>query len=356
MKTISRAFLASMLAIAGIGCGDDDGGDDDVDMFTPPVDMGPEVDMFEEEDDMGPEADMFVPTPTVNVRIAHLVPDAPNVRLCIGPPGLTPAVPPQPSATALPDGVPFRAVGGYISLPIGDYQARVFDADVIDGTGAGDCTITEDPLLTINVDSGDLVDGAYYTVAAIGFVTPADFQCPTAAPGVTTPCGDGSAARLTIYEDSDVDSANALIRVLHAIPNAPAVDVCYDADGSAGDAEDPVEILENVSFGTATEYNMQAANLTGGSFRIYVHVMPGVDCPTSAAVGGAFDPEIFELTIPTNAAIVAGFGPDGAGLPVVEASYDVGSVYTIFAEGVSGVDAPDDGFAAFVPLVDLPAP
>jgi len=347
MKTISRAFLVSMLAVAGIGCGDDDGDDTtDVDMFTPPVDMGPGVDMFEPPVDMGPEEDGFVPTPTVNVRIAHLVPDAPNVRLCIGPPGLTPAVPPQPSATALPDGVPFRAVGGYISLPIGDYQARVFDAAVIDGTGAGDCTITDDPLLTINVDSGDLVDGAYYTVAAIGFVTPADFQCPTGAPGVTEDCGDASAARLQIYEDSDVDADNALIRVLHAIPNAPNVDICYDPDTSAGDM-DPVELFENVAFGTATDYNMQDADLTTGSFRIYAHNPAIGDCNDLAAAA--------ELPIPTPDAIVAGFGPDGAGLPVVTDSYDTGSVHTIFAEGVFGVDPPDDGFAAFVPLIDLPA-
>lgn len=345
MKMISRAFLMSMLAIAGIGCGDDDGDDDDVDMFTPPVDMGPEVDMFEEEDDMGPEADMFVPTPTVNVRIAHLVPDAPNVRLCIAAPGLRPAIDPVPTVEDREDGVPFRAVGGYTTLPIADYEARVFAAETIDGTGDGDCSITEDPLLTINVDAGDLENGAYYTVAAIGFVNPADFQCPTAAPGVTTPCGDSSAARLAIYDDSDVDADNALIRVLHAIPNAPNVDICYDPDTSAGDM-DPVELFENVAFGTATEYNVQDADLTAGSFRIYAHNPALGDCNDAVAAA--------ELPIPTPVEIVAGFGPDGAGLPVVTDSYDTGSVHTIFAEGVFGVDAPDDGFAVFLPLIDLP--
>ncbi len=361
MKTISRAFLASMLAVAGFGCGDDDGDDDttEVDMFTPMVDSGPEVDMFEPEEDMGPEEDMFVPPAAVNVRIAHLIPDAPAVRLCIGPEGLRAPSPPSPSATVAPDGVPFRAVLPYISLPIDGvdtYEARVFAASTIDD-GAGNCSLTDDPLLTITVDTADLTADNFYTVAALGFVTPADFQCPTAAPGVTEPCGDGSAARLTVFDDSAVDSGNALIRVAHAIPNAPNVDICYDADGSDGDAEDPVEIFENVPFGTMSEYNMQAAGLAAGSFRIYVHVAAAADCPTSAAVGGMFDPEIYELTIPTNAEVQAAFA--ALPLPVVDDEYAVGAVHTIFAEGTSGVTppapgSPDNGFAAFVPHIDLP--
>jgi hypothetical protein len=358
MKMINRACLATTLALAGIACGDDDGGDDDVDMFTPSEDMGPEVDMFEPEEDMGPEADMFVPPETVNVRIAHLIPDAPNVRVCIGPPGFPAAVDPLPSAEDLPDGVPFRAVGSYNTLPIGDVEARVFAADAIDDLRDGDCTIGSmasdpEPLLTITVNATDLVSDAYYTVAAIGFRTPGDYQCPDpdGGPSDTIDCPDTRGMSLELYEDSDVDAANALIRVLHAIPNAPNVDICYDADG---DTEDPVELFENVTFGEASDYNMQDADLEGGSFRIFAHVAPGMDCPTGS--GGAF--ELFELEIPTNTSIQAAFGPDGAGLNIVTDSYDTGSVHTIFAEGIAGVappapDDPDNGFTAFVPIIDL---
>ena len=351
MKTISRAFLASMLAIAGIGCGDDDDGDD-VDMFTPPVDMGPGVDMFEPEEDMGPEADMFVPPATVNVRIAHLIPDAPAIRLCIGPEGFRGASPPSPDEETAPDGVPFRAVLPYIQLPIEapgltTYEGRVFAASTIDD-GVGDCSLTEDPLLTITVDVADLTADNYYTVAAMGFVTPSDYQCPTATPPVTQECGDGSAARLTLIEDEEPDADNALIRVLHGIPNAPNVDICYDADGSAGDAEDPVEIFQNVAFGTATEYNVQADDLTAGSFRIYGHnpLTPDMNCLDALEVTSA------ELLIPTPDAVQAGFATSPT--PLVDDSYDTGSVHTIVAEGVFGVAPPDDGFTAIVPLIDLP--
>lgn len=336
MRTMIRAFLAATLALGAFGCGDDDDTADD-DMFTP--------------EDMGPEEDGFVPTPTVNVRIAHLIADAPAIRLCIGPPGATLAVAPSPSATMAPDGVPFRAVLPYITLPVGTYEGRVFAAETIDGTAAGDCTIDEEPLLTLSVDAADLEDGAYYTVAALGYVTPADYDCPTGAPTVTEPCGDDSAARLTLFEDSDVDADNALIRVLHGIANAPSVDVCYDPDTSAGDMV-PVELFQNIAFGTDTEYNVQADDLTAGSFRIYGHnpAAPDVDCVEALAVA--------ELPIPTPGAIQIGFADSPT--PVVDDSYDTGSVHTVVAEGVLGVDPPadpddpDNGFAAFVPLIDLP--
>lgn len=352
MKMITRAFLAAMLAIGGFGCGDDDGDDDTTttDMFTPDTDMGPEVDMFTPDEDMGAEDDMFVPPAAVNVRIAHLVPDAPNVRLCIGPEGFRGPAPPVPSSDDLPTGVPFRAVGGYIQLPIegvDTYEARVFDVDTIDT--AGDCSLTDDPLLTINVDTSTLTADAYYTVAAIGFVAPADFDCPGPTPGTTQACGDSQAARLQVYDDSDIDGDNALIRVLHAIPDAPNVDICYDADGSEGTEEDPVEIFENVEFGAATDYNVQAAGLSAGSFRIFAHVAPGMDCPT--ALPGA---ELFELTIPTNAEIQAAFGSGGAGLPIVTDEYAVGSVHTIFAEGSASSAEPAEAMA-IVPIIDLPA-
>jgi len=359
MKMISRAFLAPMLALAGIGCGDDDGGDDDVDMFTRPVDMASEEDMFEEEDDMGPEADMFVPPATVNVRIAHLIPDTANVRVCLGPPGSPAAVDPLPSVDEVEDGVPFRAVGGYRTLPVGDYEARVFAADVIDGVRDGDCSIGSmdsdpDPLLTITVNETDLEADAFYTVAAIGFEDPTDFECPTAVTGTLEDCGEDERARLEIYEDSDVDASNALIRVLHAIPNAPSVDVCFDADGDLTTTEDLTEVFENVAFGTASEYFMSPDALVDPnaddeldpSFRIYAHQGVDADCVADA--------EIFALEIPTNAQIQAAFGAEGAGLNIVTDEYAVGSVHTIFAGGdFNSTDAADS--PAFVPIVDLPA-
>ena len=353
MKTMTRAFLASLLALGAVGCGDDDGDDTtDVDMGPADEDMGGmDEDMGGMDEDMGGmDEDMGrdggPPDEAVFVRVAHLIPDAPNVRLCIGPPGFPTTAPPLPEVGEVPDGIPFRAVGDYITLPIGGvtaYEARVFPADLFGVDD--DCSLTDEPLLSIEVDTTVLTVDGHYTVAAMGLVTPEAVDCDVLMPG-DQPCGAEQAPRLVVFEDAEIDPANAQIRVLHAIPNAPPVDVCYDPDTSAG-PEPPMEIIENVAFSTASGYYMIGDDLTHdaaapGSFRVYAHLGPAMDCVDLAALG--------ELTIPTPAEIVAGFSE----LPVVTDTYAVGSVYTIFAEGIAGIDPPDDGFAAFVPLTDLP--
>ncbi|MAQ14428.1 MAG: hypothetical protein CMN30_06490 [Sandaracinus sp.] len=335
-----------MILALGVGCGDDDGDDGDStmeDMYTPPQpDLGME-DMGEEPmEDGGIEEDAFVePDDAVYVRVAHLIPDAPNVRLCIGPPGLATPLPPLPSQAEQPDGIPFRAVGEYITLPIEGvtaYEARIFDVDTI---GDGDCSLTDDPLLSVEVVTSTLTPFAHYTVAAIGFVQPGDFTCLATA----SACGDDKAARVAIYPDAEADTASAQTRVLHSIPNAPNVDVCYDPDGSEGDM-DPVEIIDDLAFGDASDYHVTTEAIAAGSFRIFVH-NPIADCTATPVL-----PELYELTVPTPAAVVAGFEPS-FGDRLVQTEYAVGSVHTIVAEGVAGVNAPDPGFAAFVPLVDL---
>ncbi len=148
-----------------------------------------------------------------------------------------------------------------------------------------------------------------------------------------------------------MDAANTLVRVLHAIPNGPNVDICFDPDGDVT-TDDLVEVAIDVPFGTMTDYYMSADALVdpddtddlNPSFRIIAH-QDAANCVVAA--------EIFALTIPTNAEIQAAFGPDGAGFPIVTDEYAVGSVHTIFAEGNLLSTDPADS-PAFVPIIDLP--
>ncbi len=136
-------------------------------------------------------------------RVAHLSPDAPNVDIYV-------------DGEQVREGIPYGTVTDYRDLPPGTYTIQVVP------TG-------EDPseaVLEETVEAGDedpTIDGL---LAVIGEVV-AENQ-PLEA--------------LFLDDDnSPVDSGTARIRVLHASPDAPAVDVVA---GETGDA-----LFENVAFG-----------------------------------------------------------------------------------------------------------
>ena len=346
MNPMTRTSVATLLTLV-LGCGDDTGDGDDTsaptDMAAPRPDLGGPQDMAAFVDMTGGD----LPEPSADfvwVRVAHLIPDGPPIRLCVGPPGVPTDTDPLPSVTTAPNGIPFRAVLPYGQLPLAraELEVRVFTAEAI---GSGRCTLTDEPLFTFAVSAGELTPGAHYTVAALGFITPANYTCLDGA--LPAPCGGERQATHAIFRDSEANDTSAQIRVVHGIGNAPAVDVCYDADGSAADAEDPSILFSNVPFGTATDYFESPMALTGGSFRIFA-TSAGRDC---AGV------ELGELAIPTNPELVATFGSTVPNL--VTDSYSVGSVHTIMAHGVAAIQGtpspnPPSDTAVFLPLVDLP--
>ena len=116
------------------------------------------------------------------VRVAHLSPDAPAVDVYAN------------DIEVLSD-VPFGAVSDYLTVPGGEYNFKVF--------AAGANPTTDDPVIDADAT---LAGGKDYTVAAVGLladIAPAVFEDNNAAPA----------------------AGKAHVRVIHASPDAPAVDI-----------------------------------------------------------------------------------------------------------------------------------
>jgi len=133
------------------------------------------------------------------VRVAHASPDAPDVDVWV-------------DGVVVLEGVPFRAVSDYLTLPAGDHNVKVSPA------GATEPIVIDADL--------NLEAGTDYTVAAIGLL--ADIR------------------PLVLIDDNGAPEAGtAHVRFVHASPDAPAVDVAVKGG--------PV-IISDVAFGEAGVY------------------------------------------------------------------------------------------------------
>ncbi|WP_338729222.1 DUF4397 domain-containing protein [Haladaptatus sp. DJG-WS-42] len=188
------------------------------------------------------------------VRVAHASPDAPNVDVYVN------------EQRVLAD-VPFKAVSDYLPLPVGTYTVKI--------TAAGD----ED---TVAFNGDVTVERNVYTIAAIGELTEGTF-------------------RPLVLVDTlrRVRGKNARIRVVHASPDAPAVDVTV-VDGA-------VTLFDGPAFGDVAEY---------------------IEVPA-----GSYDVQIRGDTA----------GNDGPVVGTFPVTLDRGDIYTVFAMGYL---TPDDEPAA----------
>jgi hypothetical protein len=156
------------------------------------------------------------------LRVLHASPDAPAVDIWIN--------------DAVVDGltdVPFGTLSGYLEVPAGDYNVKVFAA----GTDT-------DPVIDADVT---LASGKAYTAAAIG-----ELASITAA----------------VFEDGGMAAADkAMARVIHLSPDAPAVDV-------APDGADPADaVVKGLEFPDATDY----LSLDAGSYDLEVRLAGTTD-------------------------------------------------------------------------------
>jgi hypothetical protein len=201
------AALGVTAALGLAGCsGDGDGGDgsasDDGDGEDTPTDTPTPTEGMSEMTETGT-------TGTANVRVAHFSPNAPNVDVYL-------------DGSAVLEDVPFRAVSDYLEVPAGDHTVEV--------TAAGDPD-------TVAFEGEVTLEAADYTVAAIGNLG-----------------GDENAFEPLILEDdnSDVADDTARVRLVHAAPDAPAVDVT--AGGSA--------VFDGVAYGEAATGEVPAGSYT----------------------------------------------------------------------------------------------
>jgi hypothetical protein len=200
---------------------------------------------------------------TGRVRIMHASPDTPPIDIFVDG---------QKAVTALA----FPNNTGYVALPAGGHNVKVF-VSPSDGTGTGALQATL-----------EVVAGKDVTVLATGRV------------------GDGSLA-LTLFEDDNRTPSgnNAHIRLIHASPDAPPVNVAV----------------------AGTDTNV----FTGAAFR---NVSPYVPVPAGT----------YSLDVKVNAT-------GATVLTIPNLKLDARTVYTAVAVGLAG-----NGTLRVVPLVDAPAP
>jgi len=210
------------------------------------------------EDDDGP----------ARVRAVHASPDAPDVDVLVdGEPALT--------------AVPFRTVSDYLSLTPDTYPVTI--------RAAGD------PETVVFEGELDLAAGTDYTVAAIGELSEDTF-------GV----------EVLVDRNRKLPDAVAELRVVHASPDAPAVDIATDHDR---------HLADDLSFGDVGHYRVFFAGETD------VAVRPAGDDEDA-------DP-VFETTL----------------------TLEEGKTYTVFAAGyLTPDDEPTDEPFGLLPAVGGPRP
>jgi hypothetical protein len=150
---------------------------------------------------------------SAQVRIVHLSPDAPAVDVLID------------GQVAL-EGVEFGNASEYLDVPAGERQITVRAAE-------NDTVVFEG---NVTVEAG-----TDYTAAAIGEVSEETF---------------GPAIYVDDFETPD--DGNASVRLIHASPDAPAVDVTVAGSGAV--------LYDNVTFGNASDY----ATVPAGDYTLEV--------------------------------------------------------------------------------------
>ena len=150
---------------------------------------------------------------TAMVRVSHMSPDAPNVDVYV-------------DGSAVLEDVPFGATSDYLELGAGEHDVEI--------TAAGDrSTSVYDDAITVAADTS-------YTVAAAGEISQG---------------ADEAFAPLVLEDDtSDPGSDTARLRLVHASPDAPAVDVTAASSGQV--------LFDGVSYGQSGAVEVPAGDYT----------------------------------------------------------------------------------------------
>jgi len=261
--TGSAAVLGTVAGCLGGGGGEEDGDDNES--------AGNESDDSMDEEEEEEETSM------ANLRVAHLSPDAPNVDVYV-------------DGDAVLEDVPYRSVSDYMELETGTYEVMITAA------GDQDTVVFDDEL---EVPEGD------FTVAALGEI--AEENQPFAP--------------VVLEDDLSDPGEMARVRLVHASPDAPAVDVTVHESGDA--------LFEDVAFGEAA-----AAEVPAGSYTL--EVRPATE-NNDGDVVATFDVELMAGTV-YSAFAVGYLVPDEA---PADAPFDLEVV--VDAGGEDGGDEAETG-------------
>lgn len=216
-----------------------------------------EEEMAEEETEEEQQTDEMA-----MVRVAHLSPDAPNVDVYV-------------DGEPVVEDVEYREVSEYLELEPGTYGVQI--------TAAGD----EE---TVVFDEELEVEPGEFTLAAVGEVE-----------------GESQAFDVVVLEDDNSDPGeNARVRIVHASPDAPEVDIVEAesddplAEGLAfGDAV-PVEVPEGEYTlevrPTGEEEPVDEFDVEVAAGTVYDAFAVGYVEPGDAPVDEEFDLEVVETT------------------------------------------------------------
>lgn len=351
-------LMASVLALGA--CGDDDGGDTDagtpdtgrIDMGMPPpppVDMGPPMDMGPPPD-TGP-VDSGPPPAVINVRVAHLTANGPNIKVCmsVGAPGSgTYTDIPTPVTEALaPDGIPYRGISNYNAALFEagrDYRLRLYAGPSLMGTcppvGDGDGSLFTFDLTARDDGTGILNEGSWYTLAATGLLPDDTGSMPNVCglllngpcmPGTDRTMGQAG-FDIQLLEDadpSDVDPANVIVSVFPASPNAPPLTICYDPDGAGEMPPSPLG-LTAVRFGIPSATVMTEMEFTTGTLAVFP-IISSMGDPSMCATTSPSGPSYVPLPVPIPAALEAMAHR-------LDCTFRLGRRYTVFTAGIADND------------------
>lgn len=307
----------------------------------PPRDVGTDAGR-----DTGPPPMDAGPMETANVRLAYLIPDGPEMRLCIASlvgglevatTGPLPAPPDDP--------VPFRGITPYIPFGVGAgiaYRMKVYRPEDVETGCPGDAVA---PVIVADIPEGAVDADAYATVALIGLLGDHSFCGPT----LDQPCDESREAQvLLIPDDPTVDDTETRIRFsMSQVNGAPSVDFCHDPDGAGGPAE-AVELFENVAYGEFSDY-LQTAPITSGELTLHAHVDPDTNCTMETRFANAIVPNTFDFLR----------GQVGEAGVNIAARMREGQSITFFLQGVADADEPfppSDDAALLIPWIDQPPP
>lgn len=250
MRTTRTRRVIVAVAAAGLGLGSLLGGSVRAQDATPAAMTGPAC---SEVLGVGMAGDACV-------NIVHASPDAPAVDIYV-------------DGAAAVENLAFGAATGWVALPAGEHQVQVTPTGEAADAAVIDATV-------------ELMADMAYEVAAIGAVaeiTAAIFPVD-----------------LAVTEDME----NAAVRVIHASPDAPAVDVAV----TGGDV-----LVENLAFPDGTDYLMVPA----GTYDLEVRptgtedvalALPGTELTAGMAysvyaVGTLADGTLAALAVPAGAAV-----------------------------------------------------